>query len=96
MIRSQTIYDVKGNPVFAIILWQTFQLVSTLISDISLSDEEIYDSAKRSEEESLPIEVANRLLAGGERCESFSQLSRFNPEAVSPESWNSSRLCFSN
>ena len=63
MIRSQTIYDDQCNPVFAIIPWQTFQLVSTLISEISLSDEEIYDSPKRSEEESLPIEVANRLLA---------------------------------
>ena len=62
MIRSQTIYDDQCNPVFAIIPWQTFQLVSTLISEISLSDEEIYDSPKRSEEESLPIEVANRLL----------------------------------
>ena len=62
MIRSQTIYDDQCNPVFAIIPWQTFQLVSTLISEISLSNEEIYDSAKRSEEESLPIEVANRLL----------------------------------
>ena len=63
MTKPQTINDDQGNPVFAIIPWRTFQLVSTLISEISLSDEEIYDSAKRSEEESLPIEVANRLLA---------------------------------
>ena len=64
MTKPQTIYDHQGNPVFAIIPWQTFQLVATLFSEISLSDEEIYDDAKRSDEESFPLEVANRLLAG--------------------------------
>ena len=64
MTKPQTIYDNQGNPVFAIIPWQIFQHVATLFSEISLSDEEIYDDAKRSEEESFPLEVANRLLAG--------------------------------
>ena len=41
-----------------------FELRETFDGDVSLCDEEIHDSAKRSEEESFPIEVANRLLAG--------------------------------
>ena len=64
MNKPQTIFDSQGNPVFAIIPWQTYQLISKFISDAYLSDEQIYDIAKRSEEESFPIEVANRLLEG--------------------------------
>ena len=96
MIRSQTIYDDQCNPVFAIIPWQTFQLVSTLISEISLSDEEIYDSPKRSEEESLPIEVANRLLAEESAVKVFRNYRGLTQKQLAPESRNSSRLCFSN
>lgn len=64
MVEPQTIYDDQGNPMFAIIPWRTFEQMSSIISGVCLSDEQIYDIAKRSDEESFPIDVADRLLSG--------------------------------
>ncbi len=64
MTKPQTIFDSEGNPLFAIVPWQTFELISSVLSDTNLGDEEIYDIAKQSNEESFPIDVVDRLLAG--------------------------------
>ena len=44
--------------------WRRYKRLSELDSDLDLSDEELYDSAKFADEESFPIDVADRLLAG--------------------------------
>ena len=64
MTGPQIIRDIKGNPVFAVIPWQEYQLLKTGSADALPTDQELYDEAKSSAEESFPIEIADRLLAG--------------------------------
>lgn len=64
MTKPQIILDDKGNPAFAVIPWQLYKRSILFDPDLDLSDEELYDSAKLADEESFPIDVADRLLAG--------------------------------
>ncbi len=64
MTEPQVIFDDKGQPAFAVIPWRLYKRLSKYYSDIELSDEELYDSAKLADEESFPIDVVDRLLAG--------------------------------
>lgn len=64
MTEPQIIRDNRGNPAFAVIPWQEYQHLKAGSADELPTDEELYDEAKSSAEESFPIEVADRLLAG--------------------------------
>lgn len=64
MTKPQVIFDDKGQPAFAVIPWRLYKRLSEYDSNIDLSDEELYDSAKLADEESFPIDVVDRLLAG--------------------------------
>ena len=64
MTKPQVILDEKGQPAYADIPWHLYKRFSELISDLNLSDEELYDNAGSADEESFPIDVADRLLAG--------------------------------
>ena len=64
MAKLQVILDDGGNPAFAIIPWEEYRRWSSGSPEGELSDEELYDQAMAVEEESFPIEVADRLLAG--------------------------------
>ena len=63
MTDLQVILDASGNPAFAVIPWQEYERLARA-ADEALTDEELYDRAKAAEEESFPIAVADRLLAG--------------------------------
>lgn len=64
MAKPQVILDDGGNPAFAIIPWEEYRRWSEENAGAGLSDEELYDQAMAAAEESFPIEVADRLLAG--------------------------------
>ncbi|MCY3853612.1 MAG: helix-turn-helix transcriptional regulator [Gammaproteobacteria bacterium] len=64
MAKPQVILDDGGNPAFAIIPWEEYRRWSEENAEARLSDEELYDQAMAAGEESFPIEVADRLLAG--------------------------------
>ncbi|MCY4610436.1 MAG: helix-turn-helix transcriptional regulator [Gammaproteobacteria bacterium] len=64
MAKPQVILDDGGNPAFAIIPWEEYRRWSEENAEAELSDEELYDQAMAAEEESFPIGVADRLLAG--------------------------------
>lgn len=63
MTDLQVILDASGHPAFAVIPWQEYERL-VQAADEALTDEELYDRAKSTEEESFPIAVADRLLAG--------------------------------
>lgn len=64
MTKPQVILDEGGNPAFAVIPWREYERLATASAEASLSDEELYDHAVVEGEESFPIAVADRLLAG--------------------------------
>lgn len=64
MISPQIILDESGNPAFAVIPWQKFNQLAEAYSEIKMSDEDLYDQSRIENEESFPIEVLDRLLAG--------------------------------
>ncbi len=64
MDNLQIIFDEAGQPVFAVLPWREYERLAKEDNEALLSDEEIYDRAKREESESFPIEVADHLLAG--------------------------------
>ena len=64
MTKPQIILDEGGNPAFAVIRWREYERLITAGGEASLTDEELYDRAKTENEESFPIDVADRLLAG--------------------------------
>ena len=64
MNKTQAIFDDAGRPAFAVIPWHEYERLTNTASDALLSDEELYDRANEAGEESLPIEVADRILAG--------------------------------
>ncbi len=63
MTEPQVILDDRGKPAFAVIPWQEYERLART-TDRTLTDEELYDAAKFAGDESFPIEVADRLLAG--------------------------------
>ena len=64
MTKPQVILDEGGSPAFAVIPWREYERLATASAEASLSDEELYDRAVVEAEESFPIAVADRLLAG--------------------------------
>ena len=64
MTEPQIIHDNKDNPLFAVIPWQEYQHLKMGNSAPMLADEALYSEAKSSDDEILPIEIADRLLAG--------------------------------
>ena len=82
MTKPQVILDEGGNPAFAVIPWREYERLATASAEASLSDEELYDRAVVEAEESFPIAVADRLLAGEKRCQGLSWLSGNNPETT--------------
>ncbi len=65
MNKTQVIRDDAGQPAFAVIPWHEFEcLVGDFDAEAMLSDEELFDLAKASDEESFPAEVVDALLGG--------------------------------
>lgn len=74
MTEPQIIRDPEGNPVFAVIPWREYQRQKTGSADSLPTDEELYDEAKHNAEESFPIGIADRLLAGENPIKIFRNL----------------------
>jgi len=64
MTKAQVILNEEGQPAFAVIPWQLYKRLNAFDPNFELNDEELYDNATVTNEESFPIEVADRLLAG--------------------------------
>ena len=64
MTKPQVILDDAGKPAFAVIPWREYARLVVMDGAAELTDEELYDHAKSVREESFPIDVADRLLAG--------------------------------
>lgn len=65
MADPQVILDDAGRPAFAVIRWQDYQrLTGGRVPDDDLSDEALYDRAVAEHEESFPIAVVDRIVAG--------------------------------
>ena len=71
MNQPQVILDTAGQPAFAVIPWLEYERLAKEDAEKLLSDEELYDRAKAEEDESFPIEVADRLLAGGNPVKAY-------------------------
>ncbi len=63
MNKPQVILDDVGQPAFAVIPWPEYERLTSEDAESLLSNEHLYDTAKKEGEESFPIEVADRLLA---------------------------------
>ncbi|MCY3774706.1 MAG: helix-turn-helix transcriptional regulator [Candidatus Aminicenantes bacterium] len=64
MTKPQVILDDAGKPAFAVIPWREYARLAMMDAATGLTDEQLYDHANSVGEESFPIEVADRLLAG--------------------------------
>ena len=64
MNKHQVILDDVGQPAFAVIPWREYAELTSGDTEALLSNEHLYDTAKKEEGESFPIEVADRLLVG--------------------------------
>ena len=65
MADPQVILDDAGRPAFAVIRWQDYQrLTGGRVAEDDLSDEALYDRAIAENEESFPIAVVDRIVAG--------------------------------
>ncbi len=64
MNKPQVILDGTGQPAFAVIPWRDYERLTSEDAEAILSDEEHYDRATASNDESFPIEVIDQLLAG--------------------------------
>ncbi len=65
MAGPQVIRDDAGRPAFAVIRWQDYQrLTGGEVADDDLADEALYDRAVEEHEESFPIALVDRILAG--------------------------------
>ena len=64
MNQPQVIYDANGQPAFAVIPWEEYERLTYEEPETSLSDAELYDRAMEEGDESFPIDLAHRLLAG--------------------------------
>ena len=64
MNKPQVIHDGTGKPAFAVIPWSDYESLVGADADAILSDEELHDLAIAADEESFPMEVVDRLLAG--------------------------------
>ena len=64
MAKTQVIFDDVGQPAYAVIPWREYERLANGDADELLSDEELYDLAKSEGDESFPIEVVDRIVAG--------------------------------
>lgn len=64
MTEPQIIRDNRGKPAFVVIPWQEYKHLKAENAVKLPTDEDLYDEATSSAEETFPIEVADRLLAG--------------------------------
>ena len=64
MNKPQVILDNTGQPAFVVIPWRDYERLTREDAEAILSDEEHYDRATASNDESFPIEVVDQLLAG--------------------------------
>ena len=61
----QVIVDEAGRPAFAVIPWSKYErLTSGDAADEDLSDEALYGRAAAEHEESFPIAIVDRIVAG--------------------------------
>ncbi len=71
MTKTQVILDENGLPVFAVVPWQLYKSLNAFDSHFEFNDEELYDNAKLANDETFPIAVADRLLAGANAIKVF-------------------------
>lgn len=65
MEGPQVIVDEAGRPAFAVIPWSEYErLTSVDVPDEDLSDEALYDRAVAEDEESFPMAIVDRMVAG--------------------------------
>ena len=65
MEGPQVIVDEAGRPAFAVISWREYErLTGGDVPDEDLSDEALYDRAVAEAEESFPIAIVDRIVAG--------------------------------
>ncbi len=64
MNKRQVIFDGSGQPAFAVIPWREYEHLAGEDAEALLSDEALYDLAEAANEESFPLDVVKRLLAG--------------------------------
>ncbi len=64
MNKPQVIRDGAGRPTFAVIPWSDYRSLVGADAEAMLTDEELFDLAKAEGEESFPVGVVDRLLAG--------------------------------
>ncbi len=64
MTRPQIIQDTAGRPAFAVIPWRDYKRLAGVELDAMASDKELFDRAIALGGESIPIRVADQLLAG--------------------------------
>ncbi len=64
MSKPQVIVDEAGRPAYAVIPWREYKRLVSVDNDAAVTDEELYDLAKRAGGESFPAAVVDHLLAG--------------------------------
>jgi len=64
MTKPQIIRGKDGKPAFAIVPWEEYARMAPSEAEAHLTDEDLYDRAKAANDEFLPVEVVDRLLAG--------------------------------
>lgn len=64
MNKPQIIFDEAGRPAFAVVPWRQYESLAGEDAEALLSDEELYDLVEATKEESLPLAVVKRLVAG--------------------------------
>ena len=62
-------------------------------SSLELSDEELYANAKFANEESFPIDVADRLLANESAVKVYREYRGLTQKQLAKEAWNQCRIC---
>lgn len=63
MTRPQIIYR-DGEPAFVVLPWEDYLRLGGRKSWAAMTDEEIFDAAVSVDEETFPLELTERLLAG--------------------------------
>ena len=83
MPNPQVIVDDAGRPAFAVIPWRDYQrLTGGHVPDDDLSDEALYDLAVAENEESYPIGVVDRIIAGESPIRVFREHRRMTQKEV--------------
>lgn len=64
MAKARIVFEDGGKAAFAVIPWREYERLAGRNAEAGLSDEELAALAESENEESFPIETADRLLAG--------------------------------